>query len=76
VPFVKKYAFAHFRACFVQTIESFVPPAERKDTCRSLVRLSVPIFVPRDDAAAREAAKVIVRGAFAKAISTGEFDGF
>jgi hypothetical protein len=63
-------------ACIVQTIGSFVPPAERKDTCRSLVRLSVPIFVPRDDAAAREAAKVIVRGAFAKAISTGEFDGF
>ena len=57
-------------------IESYKPSKDRQDTVRSLVRLAVPIFVPRDDVPAREAAKNVVRGNFAKAISEGNFDEF
>lgn len=57
-------------------LESYKPSKDRQDTVRSLVRLAVPIFVPRDDVSAREAAKNVVRGNFAKAISEGNFDEF
>ncbi|GFH50351.1 hypothetical protein CTEN210_06827 [Chaetoceros tenuissimus] len=60
----------------VKRDKSYKPSKDRQDTVRSLVRLAVPIFVPRDDASAREAAKNVVRGNFAKAISEGNFDEF
>jgi len=60
----------------VKRDKSYKPSKDRRDTVRSLVRLAVPIFVPRGDVSAREAAKNVVRGNFAKAISEGNFDEF
>ena len=53
-----------------------MPPEERLDTLRSFILISVPIFVPRGNDQAKNAAKTIVRVTFSKAISSGKFDGF
>jgi hypothetical protein len=61
---------------FIMYPGSFVPPEERLDTLRSFILISVPIFVPRGNDQAKNAAKTIVRTTFAKAISSGNFNGF
>jgi len=61
---------------FVEREATSTPKKGRKETVRSLVRLSVPIFVPRGDKKARTAAATVVKRTFAKAISSGEFSGF
>lgn len=60
----------------VRRDDSYKPPADRNDTVRSFVRISVAIFVPRNNLPAREDAKSVVRQTFATAIRTGKFDGF
>eukprot|EP00557_Chaetoceros_sp_GSL56_P003049 CAMPEP_0176491798 /NCGR_PEP_ID=MMETSP0200_2-20121128/8628_1 /TAXON_ID=947934 /ORGANISM="Chaetoceros sp., Strain GSL56" /LENGTH=542 /DNA_ID=CAMNT_0017889259 /DNA_START=86 /DNA_END=1714 /DNA_ORIENTATION=+ len=61
---------------YVRRDYSYKPPVDRNDTVRSFVRISVAIFVPRNNLPAREDAKSVVRQTFATAIRTGKFDGF
>lgn len=57
------------------TTAQYIPPAERGNIKRSIVKACVPIFVPKDNVQAQEVATHVVLDLFAVAISKGEFAG-
>lgn len=62
--------------CFLfYLIAKYKQPTDRPPIIRSIVKASVPIFVPRENIQAREVATHVVLDLFAVAISRGEFSG-